>query len=85
MSFRSFNVEDAIQCFPEVLEAFGSFLDSVVPEGLWKEEDNMGHEEFAVLLPIGGLHTILCLEVIVLLAQVPFGCVSLLSSFLFRT
>ena len=49
MSFRSFNVEDAIQCFPEVLEAFGSFLDSVVPEGLWKEGDNMGHEEFAVL------------------------------------
>ena len=85
MSFRSFNVEDAIQCFPDVLEAFGSFLDSVVPEGLWKEEDNMDREEFAVLLPIGGLHTILCLEVIVLLAQVPFGCVSLWSSCLFRT
>ena len=46
----------------------------MVPGGLWKEGDNMGHEEFAVLLPIGGLHIILCLEVIVLLGQVPFGC-----------
>ena len=74
MSFRSFNVEDAIQCFPDVLEAFGSFLDSVVPEGVWKEGVNVGHEGFAVLLCIRGLHIIFCLEVIVLLGQVPFVC-----------